>query len=52
LQVHPVHGEHLTPQGASARQATKALQGTSSLVREALLAGWPIAAVLEKSVPE
>jgi hypothetical protein len=39
-------------QRAPTRSATKALQGTSPLVCEALIATRPVARVLEKNVPE
>jgi len=35
-----------------ARLATEALQGTSPLARESLIAARPVARVLEKNVPE
>jgi hypothetical protein len=39
-------------QRAPARPATKALQRTSPLVRESLVAPRPVARLLEKKVPE
>jgi hypothetical protein len=39
-------------QRAPARGATEALQGTSPLPGESLVAPWPVAGVLEKMVPE
>jgi hypothetical protein len=35
-------------QRSLARLATEALQGTSPLVRESLIAAWPVAAMVEK----
>jgi len=35
-----------------ARPATKALQRASRLVCEPLIAAWPVAAMVEKNVPE
>jgi hypothetical protein len=35
-----------------ARRATEALQGTSPLVRESLVAAWTVARVREKNIPE
>jgi len=39
-------------QRSPACPATKALQGTSTLLRESLVAPRPVAGVLEKNVPE
>jgi hypothetical protein len=39
-------------QRAPACRATKALQGTSTLLRESLVAPRPVAGLLEKNVPE
>jgi len=39
-------------QGATACGRTEALQRTSPLLREVLVAAWPVARVLEKNVPE
>ena len=39
-------------QRAPARVRTEALQGTSPLVRESLIAARPVARVREKNVPE
>jgi hypothetical protein len=39
-------------QGATAFLRTKALQRTSPLLREVLVAAWPVAGVREKNVPE
>jgi hypothetical protein len=38
-------------QGAPARVRTKTLQGASALARKSLVAPWPVAGVLEKTVP-
>jgi hypothetical protein len=43
---------HNPPQGAPARVRTEALQGTSPLARESLVAPRSVARVLEKNVPE
>jgi hypothetical protein len=37
--------------GAPACMRTEALQGASPLVREVLVASWPVAGMLEKNVP-
>jgi hypothetical protein len=43
---------HNSLQGATACVRTEALQRTSPLLREVLVAPWPVARVLEKNVPE
>jgi hypothetical protein len=42
-----LHALHRAPAGVR----TEALQGTSPLVREVLVAPWPVTGVLEKNVP-